>query len=186
VRFYYDINSTTQFAFKFNPGIAYPFGPYSQQVPYVKQFFVGGPSSNRAWQIRELGPGRYRDPNAENVGGIAYYQTGDIKLDMSAEIRFPLFWYFKGALFIDAANVWTIAVDPSRDKETHFQFNRFLNELGIGYGFGVRLDLDYFIIRLDLGYKWISPYVLPDTGTRVYKRTFPKDGVAQIAVGQSF
>ena len=56
-RFYYDFSSSTQLALKFNTGLAAPFGGYSQQVPYIKQFYVGGPLSNRAWQIRELGPG---------------------------------------------------------------------------------------------------------------------------------
>ncbi|HUR31257.1 MAG TPA: BamA/TamA family outer membrane protein, partial [Saprospiraceae bacterium] len=184
VRFYYNFSSNTQFAVKFNTGLATPFGIYSTQVPYIKQFFVGGPLSNRAWQIRQLGPGSYNDPASTDLN-FAFYQTGDIKLDMSAELRFPLFWYFKGALFIDAANVWTIQKDESR-LGSQFEAKDFLRELGIGYGMGVRLDLDYFIIRVDVGYKLHSPYDLSSDGNRFYKSTFPKKGVIQIAVGQSF
>jgi hypothetical protein len=190
IRFYYNFNSNIQFALKFNPGVASPFGKYSQQVPYLKQFFVGGALSNRAWQTRELGPGSYHDLNADNIE-FAFYQTGDIKLDMSAELRFPLIWYFDGAAFIDAANVWTIRKDTSRtdpldpDIGTHFQLKDFLSELGIGYGFGIRMDLDYFIIRADWGFKWHSPYDLED-GTRYYKPNLVKDGELQIAVGMPF
>ena len=184
VRFYYNFSSSTQFALKFNTGLVTPFGRFSQQVPYVKQFYVGGPLSNRAWQIRELGPGSYKDPDAEDVG-FAFYQTGDIKLDMSAEFRFPLFWYFDGAIFIDAANVWTIREDTSR-VGSNFELKEFLQELGVGYGFGIRLDLDFFIIRLDMGYKLLSPYPLPETGKKQYPQQFPNKGVAQIAVGLPF
>lgn len=191
VRYYYDISSAVQFAVRVNTGLATPFGQYSKQVPYTKQFFVGGPLSNRAWQIRELGPGSYRD-NAQ-VSKFAFYQTGDIKLDMSAELRFPIIWYLKGAIFIDAANVWTLDYDDSRDNDltdddygTQFQIRDFFRELGIGYGFGMRLDLDYFIIRVDVGFKWHSPYDLDEAGNRFYRRKLLDDGVVQIAVGQSF
>lgn len=186
LRFYYDFTSRIQLALRINPGLASPFGGnrFSQQVPYIKQFFVGGPSSNRAWQIRQLGPGEYHDLNADTTI-FSYYQTGDIKLDMSAELRFPLFWYFDGAVFIDAANVWALKKDPARPG-SNFESKDFLQELGIGYGFGVRLDLDFFIIRLDLGYKWKSPYVLDETGSRYYKFRFPANPEAQIAVGLPF
>ena len=182
-RFYYNFSSNTQFAFKFNTGLATPFGGYSQQVPYIKQFFVGGPLSNRAWQIRQLGPGAYRD--ATDVGRFNFYQTGDIKIDMSAEFRFPLFWYFDGAVFIDAANVWTLKFDPARPG-SNFELNRFHKEFGIGYGFGIRLDLNFFILRLDVGYKWHSPFEIPETGSKHYPLKFPEGGVPQIAVGLPF
>lgn len=181
-RFYYDFSSSTQLALKFNTGLAAPFGGYSQQVPYIKQFYVGGPLSNRAWQIRELGPGEYRDP--AETGKFAFYQTGDIKIDMSAELRFPLFWYFDGAIFIDASNVWSLYDDPSRPGAV-FEWKDFLQEFGIGYGYGIRLDLDYFIIRLDVGHKLHSPHILPETGTKRYKQRLSA-GVAQIAVGLPF
>lgn len=184
LRFYYDISSSTQFVIRFNTGVATPlFNQYSQQVPYIKQFYVGGPLSNRAWQIRELGPGSYNDTSA--IDQFAFYQTGDIKLDMSAELRFPLFWYFDGAVFIDAANVWAIRDDEARPGAV-FEPKDFLQELGIGYGFGIRLDLDYFIIRLDLGFKLLSPYRFPETGSRRYPKKFLNGGIAQIAVGLPF
>ena len=197
VRYFYNFSSSTQLGFRFNPGYATPFGGFSTQVPYIKQFFVGGALSNRAWQTRQLGPGAYHDINADTTR-FAYYQTGDIKIDMSLELRFPLFWYFDGAVFLDAANVWTIKRDESRvnpedpvNQTTQFQFKDFYKEFGIGYGFGIRLDLDFFIIRLDLGYKLHSPYPLetePGSGkySRWYKTRFPSGAEAQIAVGLPF
>lgn len=186
VRFFYDINSRTQFALRINPGYATPFGEFSKQVPYLKQFFVGGATSNRAWQIRELGPGGYQDTSSVGAG-FSYYQTGDIKLDMTAELRFPLIWYLKGALFVDAANVWTREDDPQRPG-TKFEFHDFLTELGIGYGFGFRLDLSYFIIRLDFGYKFVSPFELVrgDKRTRYYPHLFKQKPEIQLAVGMPF
>lgn len=181
-RYFYNFSSSTQLALRLNTGIASPFG-FSEQVPYRKQFFVGGALSNRAWQVRELGPGGFRDTSAENTQ-FAFYQTGDIKLDMTLELRFPLFWYFEGALFMDAANVWLLEKDPARPN-ADFKFDRFLKELGIGYGFGIRLDLDFFIIRLDVGYKLHSPYVL-DTGSKIYSKQFPGEGEIQIGVGYNF
>ncbi len=171
-RYFYNFNSKIQLAFRFNPGLASAFQPDLQQVPYIKQFFVGGALSNRAWQIRELGPGGYRDLVADTTS-FAFYQTGDLKIDMSVELRFPLFWYFDGAVFIDAANVWTLnKEDPRGDSE--FALDRFYKEFGIGYGFGIRMDLDFFIIRADFGYKLHSPFELPlRNGSKFYKQKFP-------------
>ncbi len=182
-RYFYNINSKTQLVFRFNTGIALPLTK-TQSVPYVRQFYVGGPLSNRAWQVRELGPGGYKDENAEQIA-FAFYQTGDIKLDMAVEMRFPMFWYFEGALFMDAANVWTSRFEESR-PDAEFEFNRFLTELGVGYGFGLRLNLDFFILRFDLGYKLLSPYKLDETNSKLYPNQFPKYPTLQFGVGLPF
>jgi outer membrane protein assembly factor BamA len=192
-RYYYDFGRNTELAFRFNPGIAFPYGPFTKQVPYVKQFYVGGALSNRAWQVRELGPGSYYDPNTAGLieKGLPFYQTGDIKIDLSLEMRFKLFWYVHGALFLDAANVWTIKEDVTRPG-SNFQLKRFYKEFGVGYGYGLRLDFDLFILRLDVGYKLLSPYpVLNSDGElrhylKDYVRKFPRGGELQIAVGQKF
>ena len=161
-------------------------------MPYVKQFFVGGALSNRAWQIRELGPGSYNDPNTIHIdtSGLPFYQTGDIKIDLSLELRFPLFWYFHGALFMDAANVWTLNrpdLEDGTENPANFSFSRFYKEFGVGYGYGLRLDFDLFILRVDVGYKLFNPY--PIDGDRFLKdevARFPSGGEFQIAVGQKF
>lgn len=184
LRYYRNLSRSTKLAFKFNTGIASPYGPYTNQVPYPKQFYVGGALSNRAWQIRQLGPGGFEDTTPIDPN-IPYYQTGDFKIDLSAELRFKLFWYFDGVIFMDAANVWILKEDTTRYGAN--LTGSFLSEFGIGYGYGIRLDLDFFIIRLDLGYKLHNPY--PVNGSRWLKdniRRFPSGAEPQIAVGLPF
>lgn len=190
VRYFRNLTPTTELAIKLNTGVATPFGPYTKQVPYPKQFYVGGAQSNRAWQIRQLGPGGFEDKTVIPAN-VPFYQTGDFKIDFSAEIRFPLFWSFKGVLFMDAANVWITQFDASR-PEADISKN-FYKEFGIGYGYGIRLDLDFFIIRLDLGYKLHNPYPViydpekPPSRWLVNElKKFPSGAEPQIAVGLPF
>jgi outer membrane protein assembly factor BamA len=181
LRYYYRLSRETTLAAKFNVGVASPYGPFTKQTPYPKQFFVGGALSNRAWQVRQLGPGGYEDTTSIDPN-LPYYQTGDFKIDLSVELRFNLFWYFKGVLFMDAANVWILKDDLSRPEAN--LTSDFINQFGVGYGYGIRLDLDFFIVRLDLGYKLHSPY--PVEGSRWLKQRFPKGSVPQIAIGLPF
>ena len=160
------LRPTRSFAFRLNGGIAFPFGT-SEDIPYVKQFFAGGPNSIRAWRIRELGPGSYRDPStfpAYQENATPFYQTGDVKLIFSAEYRFLLFqsssFDFEGTLFLDGGNVWTLKEDVDRPGS---QFStRFWREIALGTGFGINADFKYFILRLDLGYKVRNPYPNPN------------------------
>jgi outer membrane protein insertion porin family len=138
-------------------GAATPFGAYSSSrgVPYVKQFFVGGPNSIRAWDVRELGPGKFE---SQHEFVQANYQSGDIRLEMNAEYKFDIWWLFEGALFVDMGNVWTLKDDPDRPGAA---FSKdFYKQLAIGSGFGLRMDFSFFVIRLDLGYKIRYPYKL--------------------------
>lgn len=162
-----EFNSSQSLATRAYFGIANPFG-FSSDVPYVKQFYVGGPNSIRAWPARGLGPGGYDDPLVQDVNNnTLLYQTGDIKLEMNVEYRFDLLWLLKGALFIDAGNVWTLQRDTSRcgsqflfseriyndceGMEGNFTADPFYRQIAIGTGFGIRLDLSYFLLRLDMG-----------------------------------
>jgi len=160
-RHYQQLRGNQQFAFRAAAGLAFPYGPFSTQVPYVKQFYIGGPQSIRAWQIRELGPGGYKDPNVDQ-NTVQFYQTGDIKIELSAEYRFRIGTIFAnrmfldGALFLDAGNVWTLKDDPQRPK-ANFTTD-FFRQIAVGTGFGFRLDFKYFQIRLDFGYKLKNPY----------------------------
>lgn len=150
---------TQSFAVRFNTGIAVPFSGLSQDVPFVKQFFLGGPNSIRAWRIRELGAGSFYDTTLNEP---PFYQTGDMKLEFNLEYRFDLipYIYMKGAFFLDAGNIWTIKNDPDR-LGSQISTN-FLNEIALGGGFGFRFDLSYFVLRLDLGYKLRTPYLDED------------------------
>ncbi len=133
-----------------------PYGDQSS-VPYVKQVFVGGPNSNRAWRTRELGPGLYRDGNQSSFN--QYYQTGDLRLDLNAELRFDLIYWFKGALFVDAGNIWTLRPERGPDARTGSEISPvFYDQIAVGAGAGLRFDFDYAIIRLDAAAKIRNPY----------------------------
>jgi hypothetical protein len=152
-------------AVRFGVGIAQSFGD-SRTVPYVKQFFVGGPSSIRAWRIREIGPGSYLkiDPGTGRPDTTQpFFQAADFRFEFNGELRFPIFSYFKGAVFIDGGNIWTINKDIGRPG-SQLKWDSFRN-LAIGTGFGVRGDFDYFIIRLDFGLPLRRPYPDIETGS---------------------
>lgn len=170
-RFYKKFSSKRSLAFRFNFGIARPYGS-SAEVPYVKQFFVGGPNSIRAWRVRELGPGAFRDPALDNDNNRQpFYQTGNLKLEINAEYRFDIFLGLRGALFLDAGNIWTVKFDPTRlgsqfrlgsktvfDDLGNSKINEsFIRQMAIGSGVGLRYDFSYFIIRLDCGLKLRNP-----------------------------
>ncbi len=161
-------------------GIGMPYGN-SDVLPFSKQYFSGGPYSVRAFRIRSLGPGSYyRQPQNQvdeqgnpvldqngdpiPVDNIGYFdQTGNIRLEANAEYRFPLITYLNGAFFIDAGNVWNSpkvaeASMVEGDTEPRGAFtSNFLNEFGIGGGAGLRVDIQSFVIRLDLAFPFHDP-----------------------------
>jgi outer membrane protein assembly factor BamA len=141
-----------QLVFHVGLGIAYPYGN-STILPFEKRYFSGGANSVRGWSVRSLGPGRYKDKDG-NINFIT--QTGDIKLDLNLEYRTHLFWKFGGALFVDAGNIWTLRDYPSQ-PDGQFQFSNIFKDLAVSYGFGLRLNFDYFIIRFDMGMKAVNP-----------------------------
>lgn len=133
-------------------GWGLPYGN-SKSLPFVKQYFAGGPYSLRAFRIRGIGPGTYKP----EPGAYSYFdQAGDIRLEANVEYRFPIFSIFKGALFADAGNVWLYKANEALPGGKFSK--RFMQELGIGTGFGVRVDVQGFVIRLDLS----SPIKEPD------------------------
>lgn len=133
-------------------GVARSYGN-SSVLPYSKQFFSGGPNSIRAFQINSLGPGTYHQQNINR-----YLQSGgDIKLEANAEYRFNIYKYFKGALFVDAGNVWLQKSNPS-DIGTPFRFSSFMNELAVGAGAGLRVDVSFFVLRFDLAIPLRKPW----------------------------
>lgn len=155
-------------AVRIGAGITTPFGD-SKAVPFVKQFFVGGPSSLRAWRIRELGPGAYvlRDSvtnEPQTAESQAYYQAADFRFEFGGELRFPLILWLKGAVFIDGGNIWTLKKDPDRIG-SELRWDSYKN-IAIGTGFGFRMDLDYFVVRLDFGLPLRRPY--PDADGKGY------------------
>lgn len=134
-------------------GLALPYGNASI-VPYEKRYFAGGANSVRGWQVRGLGPGKYHGSD----GKIDFInQTGNLKFDFSIEYRTFLFWKLHGAVFADAGNIWTTR-NYSDQPGGKFSFRNFYNQLAASYGLGLRLNLDYFILRFDGGMKAVNPY----------------------------
>ena len=133
-------------------GIAYPYGN-STVLPFEKRYFSGGANSVRGWGVRELGPGQFKGTD----GRIDFInQTGDMKLDLSAEYRTFLFWKFDGAAFIDAGNIWTLR-SYAEQPGGQFKISEFYKQIAVAYGVGLRLNFGYFILRFDMGMKAINP-----------------------------
>ncbi|WP_200976215.1 BamA/TamA family outer membrane protein [Echinicola sp. 20G] len=151
-------------------GIGIPFGN-SVSLPYVKQYSAGGPNSVRAFRIRSLGPGTYQP---DSINNQSYFdQTGDIRIEGNIEYRFPIVSYLKGALFMDAGNVWLMN-DNEALPGGKFT-SSWLRELGVGAGFGLRVDIEFFVIRFDFAAPIRKPF-LPE-GERWLKefKVFDRD-----------
>lgn len=149
-------------------GWGIPYGN-SNTLPFVKQFFSGGPYSVRAFQIRSLGPGTFSTENSTNTNTF-FDQSGNLKLEANLEYRFPIWSYFKGAVFADAGNIWLTNEAPLAEgaSAAAIAFNEeftekgqfgsdWAKELGIGVGFGLRVDVQNFVLRMDLA----SPLQVP-------------------------
>jgi outer membrane protein insertion porin family len=152
-RYYRQVGLNTILANRIIFGFGYPYGN-SRELPFIKQFFVGGTNSVRAFRSRSLGPGTYRVPDTTL---FLPDQSGDIKLELNSEFRAKLYSVIHGALFIDAGNVWLYNDNPLKpggkfDKE-------FLSELAVGAGAGIRIDVSFFVLRLDLAFPLRKPYL---------------------------
>ena len=132
-------------------GLALPY-LNSTGIPFEKQFFVGGANSLRAWRVKNLGPGSFEGDTISRYPN----QTADLKIEFNVEYRFKLFWKLEGALFVDAGNIWSLSKEDDREGAL-FDLQRFYKEIAVGTGFGVRLDLNFFIFRFDLGIPMVDP-----------------------------
>lgn len=163
-------------------GIAVPYGN-SDILPFEKRYFSGGANSVRGWSVRTLGPGGY----ISRDGRINFLnQSGDVKLDLNAELRTDLFWKFQGAVFIDAGNIWTLR-DYNDQQGGKFRFADILKQMAVAYGVGLRLNFDYFVLRLDLGMKAINPaYTTTREHYPIAHPNFKRDYALHFAVGLPF
>ncbi|MBF9253693.1 BamA/TamA family outer membrane protein [Pontibacter sp. 172403-2] len=160
-RYYLNLTEESQLVTRLAVGVGYPYGN-STTLPYVKQFSIGGPNSIRAFRARSVGPGTYNIP--DSLATSYFDQLGDIKLEANLEYRFPIVGFFKGAVFVDAGNIWLIneSVDANGEpdrKGGKFEAKDFMSELAIGTGVGLRIDVGFFVIRLDLGIPVQVPYL---------------------------
>ena len=177
----YVVTDKSSIAFHSALGIAIPYGN-ATIIPYEKRYFSGGANSVRGWSVRELGPASYKGTD----GKIDFInQTGNLKFDLSVEYRTYLFWKLYGAAFVDAGNIWNL----SNYSQTagQFTFKSFHKEIAVAYGLGLRLNLDYFVLRFDGGMKAINPTY--PTGKQHYPIINPKFGrdfTFHFAVGMPF
>jgi outer membrane protein insertion porin family len=153
-RVYYNFQNTDKIAVRLFAGFARPYGN-SSTLPYIKQFFSGGPNSIRAFQINSLGPGSFQQTEL-NTGFLQL--GGDLKLEMNAEYRFTIFRFLKGALFADAGNIWLLKSSVSEAEATSL-ISGFSNDIAVGAGFGLRLDVSFFILRFDLATPLRKPWL---------------------------
>lgn len=140
-------------------GVGLPYGN-STVLPYPKQYGIGGPNSIRAFAARDLGPGTYRPQITAQPNNSFYDQVGDIRLEGNVEYRQDLVPYLKGALFVDAGNIWLVNDDPARPGG-QFRPSAFLQQLAIGAGAGLRVDIQFFVIRFDYAFPLSAPYGRP-------------------------
>ena len=175
------IKGKHQLAARLMGGVIYAYG--NQTVaPYSEQFYIGGANSIRAFTVRSLGPGTYHPASDTKYSYID--QTGDIKLEANVEYRFPIFGDLYGATFLDAGNVWLLRKEESRPGG-QLTLRNFAKSIALGTGVGVRYDLEFLVLRLDLGIALHAPY---DTGKRGYYN-IPKfkDGLGlHFAIGYPF
>ncbi|WP_345156821.1 BamA/TamA family outer membrane protein [Pontibacter saemangeumensis] len=191
-RHYLNFGKESQLVTRLVAGAGYAYGN-SVSLPYVKQFSVGGPNSIRAFRARSVGPGTYAPP--EETTFSYFDQTGDIRLLGNIEYRFPIFGFFKGAVFVDAGNIWSFKEEFDDNGEILreggvFDSKNFLNDLAVGTGFGLRVDVEFFVLRLDIGIPVQVPS-LPEGERNVlrdFKGSFSGENsmVLNIAIGYPF
>jgi hypothetical protein len=167
-------------AWRIGGGIGVPYGN-SKMLPFEKRYYSGGSNSVRAWSIRELGPGAYQ-PNDTTT---FFNQSGDIKLDFNIEYRTRFFWKFEAATFIDAGNIWTIKNYAGQEGGV-FKMDSFYKQIAVGYGIGLRLDMDFFLVRFDCGWKVYNPAKTGVEKWAVLHPNFTNNWAWHIAVGYPF
>jgi outer membrane protein insertion porin family len=188
-RYYLNLNKGSKIAARVLAGIGLPYGN-SSTMPYTKQFFSGGSNSIRAFQARSLGPGSYSVPDSLR-GKTFLDQSGDIKLEGSLEYRFGIISVLKGALFTDAGNVWLLRKN-SQFPGGEFDVSRFQEQIAVGAGFGLRIDLSFFVLRFDLALPLRKPFLPENERWVVSKIAFGDPSwrrqnlVLNIAVGYPF
>lgn len=156
-RGYYNFTDKSKMAVRAFAGVGKSYGN-SSTLPYTLQFFSGGPNSIRAFPINSLGPGTFHQ-NADEMGFLQL--GGEVKLEANAEYRFNIFRYFKGALFVDAGNIWLINSNAAITAPP-FSFSKFYKEIAVGAGVGLRIDVTFFVLRFDLATPLRKPWLAED------------------------
>jgi len=186
LRYHYNFTKSQTLATRLFAGVGVPFNK-SSSLPYSKQYFSGGPNSIRAFRIRSIGPGSYIP---EEFDDNSYFdQSGDIRLEGNMEYRFPLVPYLKGALFLDAGNVWLMNENEALPGGKFS--SDWWKEIAVGTGLGLRVDIEFFVIRLDLATPLRKPF-LPEgkrwgNSFNIGSKTWRKENlIFNFAIGYPF
>lgn len=171
---YFDLGNKKVIAIRAFGGIAIPYGN-SKSIPFSRSYFAGGSNDNRAWQSYRLGPGSSEEINDFN--------EANMKLAFTFEYRFNLTGKWNLALFADAGNIWNV-LDNVEDKSMTFNGFKSLEEIALGTGFGIRYDLNFFVIRCDIGFKTYNPGKQP--GDRWFKEINLSDAVLNVGINYPF
>ncbi|MEO7766882.1 MAG: BamA/TamA family outer membrane protein [Ferruginibacter sp.] len=174
-------------------GVGIPIGKADSSLPFFKQYFAGGPNSMRGWPIRGIGPGA--KPLAPYNSRSLNDRTGDVRIEINGEYRYdiaqiiPNSLVLKGALFIDAGNVWNFKNTSSNGTTDSLQFNfsRLYQQLGVTAGTGFRFDFNYFLVRFDLGFRFKRPDLIRNNGWQIpditFNNLFKKGDPVEVAPG---
>jgi len=181
VRMLFKVGEKQHVATRFMGGVLWSYG--NQTIaPYSEQFYIGGANSLRAFTVRSIGPGTYNPAGTNKYGYLD--QTGDIKFEANVEYRFPILGDLYGATFLDAGNVWLMRKDESRPGG-EFSLKNLAKSIAVNTGIGVRYDLTFLVIRLDLGIALHVPYETGKSG--YYNIPKFKDGLGfHFAIGYPF
>lgn len=144
-------------------GVGHAYGN-SMSLPFEKQFYGGGANSLRGWSARTVGPGL----SPMNTEFVIPNQSGDMKMEANIEYRFLMFWKLSGALFLDVGNIWNLGTPlDGMSYDSFLQWNTLLPSLAADWGYGLRVDLNFIVLRLDMGLrihdpartesKWVGP-----------------------------
>ncbi len=151
----------------------------SKSLPYEKSFYAGGSTGLRAWPLYQVGPGSYANPDNYRMERL-----GDMTLVLNLEQRFPIIAGLKGAVFLDAGNIWLLKDNPEF-AGGEFRFDKFYKDLTFGTGIGLRYDFNFFIIRVDMGIPLYSP-ARPEAQRWVVRKLVGKDLVFNFGIGYPF
>ncbi len=176
-RFFNVITRNNSLAYRFFIGAGIPYAN-GQSLPLEKGFYGGGANGMRGWPYRLLGPGSYSNPEDD------FDRMGDIQLEFNLEYRFPVYQFIKSALFADIGNIWLLK-DEGNYTGGDFQFNRFYKELAIDIGLGLRLDFNFFILRVDFAIPLRDPS-MPENERWVVDKWQFEDFIINFGIGYPF
>lgn len=188
LRYYRQLGNESVWASRIDVGSGFPYGN-SKELPFIKQFFIGGNNSLRAFRSRALGPGTYNAKEGRSQGFIPD-QSGDLKLELNTELRFKIVKPVYGAVFVDAGNIWLYSENTNKPGA---KFSKeFLNELAAGTGLGVRVDISILVLRLDVAFPIRKPWLPQADRWVVNKTSFGSSGwrkenlIFNLAIGYPF